>query len=192
MNTALASPPAKKASLDYLPHELEAALATSSPPLLLDVREYPEFAAGHLKGAQLIPLAEIERRAGELSKGQPIVAMCRSGGRSAEAASKLAHLGFTNVRQLTGGVMAWEQAGLPLEKEAHVPWALERQVRLVAGLLIILGLGLSRLWPVAIVLAWFIPLGLIFAAVTDSCTMGKLLAKLPWNQRTTAVCLASK
>ncbi len=190
MNTALASPPTKKASPGYLPHELEAALAAPAPPLLLDVREYPEFAGGHLKGAQLIPLGEIERRAGELPKDQPIVAMCRSGGRSAKAASKLANLGYTNVRQLTGGVMAWEQAGLPLEKEAHAPWALERQVRLVAGLLIILGLGLSRLWPVAIALAWFIPLGLIFAAVTDSCMMGMLLAKMPWNRSAPACSLS--
>ena len=85
--------------------------------------------------------------------------------------------------------MAWEQAGLPLEKEAHAPWALERQVRLVAGLLTVLGLGLSLVWPAAIVLAWLIPLGLIFAAVTDSCTMGMLLAKLPWNRSTPACSL---
>ena len=167
----------------YSPQELEAALATPAPPLLLDVREYPEFAAGHLKGAQLIPLAEIERRASELPKDRLIVSMCRSGPRCAKAASILARLGFTNVSQLTGGVMAWEKAGLPLEKEAHVPWALERQVRFVAGLLIILGLGLSHVWPPAIALAWLVPFGLVVAALTDSCLMGMLLAKLPWNRR---------
>ena len=85
--------------------------------------------------------------------------------------------------------MAWEQAGLPLEKEPHAPWALERQVRLVAGLLILLGLGLSHVWPVAIVLAWFVPLGLVFAALTDSCMMGMLLAKLPWNRSAPACSL---
>ncbi len=177
------------ASHQLSPHDLQAALAASEPPLLLDVREYPEYAAGYLKGARLIPLAEIERRAGELPKDQPIVCVCRTGRRSAEAASTLARLGFTNVSQLAGGVMAWEQSGLPLEKEAHAPWALERQVRLVAGLLILLGLGLSRVWPVAIVLAWFIPLGLIFAALTDSCMMGMLLAKLPWNRSAPACSL---
>jgi rhodanese-related sulfurtransferase len=176
----------------HSPLELQAALAAAAPPLLLDVREFPEFAAGHLKSARLIPLGEIEQRAGELPKGQPIIAICRTGKRSAEAAATLARLGFTNVSQLTGGVMAWEQAGLPVEKEAHAPWALERQVRLVAGLLILLGLGLSRVWPVAIALAWFIPLGLVFAAVTDSCMMGMLLAKLPWNRRVDAACLVAK
>ena len=174
----------------YSALELEAGLATPAPPLLLDVREYPEFAAGHLKAAQLIPLAEIERRASELPQDRLIVARCRSGGRSAEAASKLAHLGFTNVRQLTGGVMAWEKAGLPLEKETHHPWALERQVRFVAGLLILLGLGLSHVWPAAIALAWLVPLGLVVAAFTDSCLMGMLLAKLPWNRRAVLTCSA--
>jgi len=176
----------------HSPNQLQAALATPAPPLLLDVREYPEFAAGHLKDARLIPLAEIERRAGELPKDQPMVCMCRSGRRSAEAAEIFARLGFTNVTQLTGGVMAWEQAGLPLEKEAHAPWALERQVRLVAGLLTLLGLVLSLIWPSAIVLAWFVPLGLVFAALTDTCMMGMLIAKLPWNRRNSAACLAPK
>lgn len=165
------------------PAQLQAAIASSTPPLLLDVREYPEFGAGHLKDARLIPLAEIERRAGELSKAPPIVTLCRSGSRSTEAASALVRLGFTNVSQLTGGMMAWEQAGLPVEKEAHAPWALERQVRFVAGTFILLGLGFSSVWPPAIVVAWLIPLGLIVAAVTDSCMMGMLLAKLPFNRR---------
>ncbi len=95
-------------SHQHSPRELQSALAAPAPPLLLDVREYPEFAAGHLKGARLLPLGEIERRAGELPKDQPIVSMCRSGRRSADAEATLARLGFTNVSQLAAGVMAWE------------------------------------------------------------------------------------
>ena len=170
------------------PQQLQTQLASAAPPLLLDVREYPEFAGGHLPGARLLPLAELERRSGELPKDCEIVCVCRSGQRSAEATSKLEHLGFAKVSQLDGGVMAWEQAGLLLEREARAPWALERQVRLVAGLLVLLGLGLSHVWPSAIVLAWLVPLGLVFAAVTDSCAMGMLLAKLPWNRRSATVC----
>ncbi len=181
----------KYSSQQCSPQELQAALAAPEPPLLLDVREYPEYAAGHLKSATLIPLSEIERRSCELPKDRPLVCMCRSGRRSAEAASTLARLGFTNVSQLTGGVTAWEQAGLSLEMAAHAPWALERQVRLVAGLLILLGLGLSRVWPLGIVLAWFVPVGLVFAALTDSCMMGMLLAKLPWNRSAPACALST-
>ena len=170
------------------PQQLQTQLASHTPPLLLDVREFPEFAGGHLRGARLLPLAELERRAGEMPKDREIVCVCRSGRRSAEAAAKLGQLGFAKVSQLDGGVMAWEQAGLLLERDAHAPWALERQVRLAAGLLVLLGLGLSHVWPVAIALAWFIPLGLVFAAITDSCMMGMLLAKLPWNRRSAPAC----
>ena len=170
------------------PPELQAALAAEPPPLLLDVREYPEFAAGHLKGARLVPLDGLRESAHTLPKDRFIVAVCRSGRRSAEAVSILRRLGFSNVSQLTGGLMAWEKAGLPLEKEARAPWALERQVRLVAGLLVLTGLALSRVWPAAIILSWIVSLGLIFAAATDSCMMGMLLAKLPWNRRPAPSC----
>ena len=170
------------------PQQLQTALASGTPPLLLDVREYPEFAGGRLPGARLLPLAELERRAGELPRDREIVTVCRTGRRSAEAAAKLTQLGFEKVSGLDGGVMAWEQAGLPVERDARAPWALERQVRLVAGLLALLGLGLSHVWPVAIALAWFVPAGLVFAAITDSCAMGMLIAKLPWNRRSGPAC----
>jgi rhodanese-related sulfurtransferase len=172
----------------HSPSALQAILAGPASPLLLDVREFPEFAGGHLEGARLLPLNDLERGAGKLPKDREIVCICRSGRRSAEAAATLGQLGFAKVSQLAGGVTAWTEAGLPLEREARAPWALERQVRLVAGLLVLLGLGLSRVWPVAIALAWFVPLGLVFAAVTDSCAMGMLIAKLPWNRRTTSAC----
>jgi hypothetical protein len=70
-----------------------------------------------------------------------------------------------------------------VEREAHAAWAIERQVRLVAGSLVLLGLALSYLWPWTIVLAWFVPAGLVFAALTDSCAMDMLIAKMPWNRR---------
>ena len=82
------------------PQKLQTHLASAVPPLLLDVREYPEFAGGHLPGARLLPLAELERRVGELPKDCEIVCVCRSGRRSAEAAAKLGQLGFANVSQL--------------------------------------------------------------------------------------------
>lgn len=180
MNTSTALP--------LSPQQLQTQLSSGTPPLLLDVREYPEFAGGRLAGAQLLPLAELERRAGELPRDREIVCVCRSGRRSADAAAKLSQLGFEKVTGLDGGVMAWEQAGLPLERDARAPWALERQVRLVAGTLVLLGLALSHIWPAAIALAWFVPAGLVFAAITDSCAMGMLLAKMPWNRRAAPAC----
>ncbi len=174
------------------PQQLQSQLTSGTPPLLLDVREYPEFAGGRLPGARLLPLAELEGRADELPRDREIVTVCRTGRRSAEAASQLAQRGFEKVSGLDGGVMAWEKAGLSLERDMRAPWALERQVRLVAGLLVLLGLGLSHVWPVAIALAWFVPAGLVFAAITDSCAMGMLIAKLPWNRRTPAACAVAE
>jgi hypothetical protein len=96
----------------------------------------------------------------------------------------IAQLGFDQVQQLDGGFTAWEKAGFPLEKDEGAPWALERQMRFAAGLLVLAGLGLSLVWPPAIGSSWFVAAGLVFAAVTDWCRMGLLLAKMPWNRPT--------
>jgi hypothetical protein len=127
--------------------------------------------------------ANWNKRPAKFNRAAAVVCVCRSGQRSAQAATKLTALGFTRVQQLTGGLMAWENAGLPLEKDANAPWALDRQVRFAAGLLVVTGLGLSLVWPAAIGLSWFVSAGLIFSAVTDWCGMGLLLAKMPWNRR---------
>jgi rhodanese-related sulfurtransferase len=164
------------------PVELRARLERGEPLQLIDVREHPEFASGRLAGSRLIPLGQLERRAAEMDPAQPVVCLCRSGKRAAQAAETLSGLGLTRVARLEGGLLAWEQAGLPLEKDAHAPWALERQVRFTAGLLVLFGLGLSLVWPPAIGLSWFVGAGLVFAAMTDWCGMGLLLARMPWNR----------
>jgi rhodanese-related sulfurtransferase len=166
------------------PAELRSLLAQAEPLQLVDVREHAEFAGGHIPGARLLPLGELHRRAAELDGSRPVVCVCRSGKRSSQAMEKLAALGFDEVQQLDGGLIAWEQAGFALEKDKGAPWALERQVRLAAGLLVLAGLGLSLVWPPAIGLSWFVATGLVFAGVTDWCGMGLLLAKMPWNRLT--------
>lgn len=148
---------------------------------LIDVREYPEFAAKRIPGARLVPLSRLEGSGSGAELDGNVVVMCRSGKRSARAAELLARRGV-EAAQLGGGLEAWEKRGLRVESDAKAPWAIERQVRLIAGLLILAGLALSEAWPPAIGLAWLVPAGLVFAAVTDSCMMGSLLSKLPWNQ----------
>jgi rhodanese-related sulfurtransferase len=80
---------------------------------LLDVREDDEWAAGHIDGAQHIPLGELSARLGELPKDRTIVAVCRSGGRSEAAVRGLRKLGF-QAENLEGGVNAWDRAKLAL------------------------------------------------------------------------------
>jgi rhodanese-related sulfurtransferase len=164
------------------PEELYRRLLAGERLQLLDVREPAEFAGVRIGLADLVPLGELARRAGELERDRPIVCVCRSGQRAAQAAEKLAALGFPAVTRLEGGLLAWERAKLPVERDARAPWALERQVRLVAGLLVLTGLVGSLFWPPAVGLAWLVGAGLTVAALTDWCGMALLLAKAPWNQ----------
>lgn len=164
-------------------NQLYDKIASREALNLIDVREYPEFAAAHLSSAMLIPLGELERGAGEIDRKLPTYVICQTGRRSAEAQSKLLSLGFAEVKNVAGGIAAWRRAGYPVERAERAPWSLERQVRLAAGSLVLLGalLGIfvhSRfVW-----LSAFVGGGLVFAGVTDWCGMGLLLARLPWNR----------
>ncbi len=82
--------------------------------LLLDVREPDEYSAGHAPNAKLIPLGQLSSRLQELAtyKDKPIVVMCRSGRRSAQAVSILKDAGFSKVSNVQGGIQSWENAGL--------------------------------------------------------------------------------
>ena len=98
---------------------LEATRLMNQPgALVLDVRESGEFAAGHLPHARHIPLGELANRVDEIAKfkEKPVVVTCRSGARSGSACRKLKNAGFTKVYNLKGGVPAWEQASLPVER----------------------------------------------------------------------------
>ena len=86
--------------------------------LVLDVREAKEFDAGHILNSKFIPLGNLRQRANELEhhREQPIVVVCRSGQRSAAACTLLGKQGFSQVYNLSGGILAWEKANMPLEK----------------------------------------------------------------------------
>jgi rhodanese-related sulfurtransferase len=100
--------------------ELRDRLASSNPPILIDVREEEEYRGelGHIAGARLIPLKELPERLDELAsaKGRDIVAICRVGVRSSTAAAILTGLGFEHVSNLTGGMIEWNDAHLPVER----------------------------------------------------------------------------
>ena len=93
-------------------------LLNQATTLVLDVREPAEFAAGHLPKARNIPLKELGERLGEIGKykERPVVVTCRSGPRAGSACRLLKRGGFTTVYQLKGGINAWQQASLPVEK----------------------------------------------------------------------------
>ena len=97
---------------------LSAELRSSPKPILIDVRQPDEYASGHIPGARLLPVGELPKHFAELAgmESQPIVTVCRSGGRSATAAAVLTVAGFKNVRSLDGGMRRWSELGGPIER----------------------------------------------------------------------------
>ena len=98
---------------------LEATrLMNQGPTVVIDVRDEKEYAAGHLPRARHVPLKDLDKKAAELGKfkDKPVILTCRSGPRAAAAARTLRKAGFANVYQLKGGIAAWQQASLPLER----------------------------------------------------------------------------
>ncbi|MHA6793843.1 rhodanese-like domain-containing protein [Pseudonocardia bannensis] len=162
---------------------LRKRLDDANPPRLVDVRTPAEFEAAHIPGSVNVPLDALRARRAELIRhlnGDDVL-VCRSGQRAGQAERALAEAGLPGVRVLTGGLTAWQASGAPVNR-GRQRWDLERQVRFVAGFLVLLGLLGSLLVPG---LQWFsaaIGAGLVFAAVSGTCAMGMLLAKMPWNR----------
>jgi len=168
------------------PSEL-AALRQRDPQLrLLDVRTPAEYQAAHVPFAENWPLETLDPAAivaarGDVSNG-PVYVICQKGSRGANACAKLLAAGMRDVVNVEGGTAAWEQAGLPVVRGKKTI-SLERQVRIAAGLLVLIGSALGYfVHPYWIGLAAFVGAGLTFAGITDTCGMGMLLARMPWNQ----------
>ena len=166
------------------PKELHQRCLSGEKIHLLDVRTPMEHAQVHAAGVRLVPLGDLDPGALGIGKDEPVYVFCRTGGRAEIAASKLAKAGFSNCSVVEGGTQAWVEAGLPVERENVKSISLERQVRIVAGLLALSGSFLAHFVdPNFIWVPAFIGSGLLFAGLTDWCGMGLLLARLPWNQR---------
>lgn len=168
--------------------EVNAQRVQGNAKDIIDVRTPLEFAELHAEGARLVPLdrfdpaAIVAARQGSVD--QPIYLICKTGARAAKACEALRSAGFPHVMNIEGGTLAWEQAGLPVVRGERKVVSLERQVRIAAGSLVLLGLLLGWFVHVAFFgLSAFIGVGLVFAGVTDWCGMGMLLARMPWNQR---------
>ena len=163
--------------------ELREWLAAGDAPRLVDVRTPAEFTTAHIPGSYNVPLDLLREHREELRRhlDEDVVLVCRSGARAGQAESLLAETGLPNLHVLEGGITAWQNADAPVNRGAS-KWALERQVRLVAGGLVLTGVLASIAFPPAKWLSAAIGGGLAFAAVTDSCAMGMLLSRLPYNR----------
>ncbi|MHA7584602.1 rhodanese-like domain-containing protein [Paenibacillus vandeheii] len=89
------------------PHEVQEKLKYTSKTQFIDVREAEEYAAGHIGGTKHIPLSELAQRANEIKPNEEVVCICRSGNRSAKACEFLVSIGYTNVKNMIGGILEW-------------------------------------------------------------------------------------
>lgn len=168
------------------PQELSQLRQNGKPLDLIDVRTPVEYREVHVEFARNVPLDRLDPQAIQAERNgnaqQPLYVICRSGSRGKQACKKLIAAGIANVVNVEGGTMACEAAGLPLVR-GQKTISLERQVRIAAGTLVLIGSALG-FWvhPYFIGLAAFVGAGLTFAGITDTCGMGMLLARMPWNQ----------
>lgn len=166
------------------PEELKDWITSGAQIVVLDVRSAAEFETLHIKGSYNVPLPLLAEHTEELAKklDTKVVLVCQSGVRAAEAKTKLASAGFSEAYVLDGGAPAYHQAGGETI-EGSKRWALERQVRMVAGSLVVAGLaGGKFLSPQLRTVAGVIGAGLTFSAATNTCAMGKALSMMPWNK----------
>ena len=149
---------------------------------LIDVRTPAEYGSVHAKGAVNHPMESLNVDRLPFGKEDEIQVICQSGGRSMKVCQKLEAAGYSNVVNVEGGTSAWQASELPVV-EGKKMMSLERQVRIAAGSLIVIGAAIGQfVHPGGVGLSAFVGAGLIFAGVTDTCGMGMLIAKMPWNR----------
>jgi rhodanese-related sulfurtransferase len=150
---------------------------------IIDVRTPAEFAATHIPGAYNVPLDLLGEHVRDLAAlDHHVVLVCQSGARATKALEQLVAAGKSNLRLLQGGMNAWSATGAHVARTNDTRWAMDRQVRLVAGSVVAASVVASVWFPPVVLLAGFIGAGLTFSAVTNTCGMAMMLAKLPYNR----------
>jgi rhodanese-related sulfurtransferase len=165
--------------------ELRDRIASDTPLQILDVRTPAEFETSHIDGSLNVPLDLLtdhgSKVAEQLDRNSDIVLVCRSGQRSTQAAELLQGQGVTGGTILENGITDWEAQGYDVKRGVQ-RWDLERQVRLVAGSIVLSSVLGSVAVPRLKWLAAAIGGGLTYAAISNTCAMGTALSKLPYNR----------
>jgi glyoxylase-like metal-dependent hydrolase (beta-lactamase superfamily II)/rhodanese-related sulfurtransferase len=167
-----------------LPNDALSLLKRDPHTKILDVRSALEFSQMHIEPSVNIPIDMLSAKINELGQSkQNYLVLCHSGNRAAMAADMLMQSGIHTVKVMEGGIARWQHEKLPVIKgEGGI--SLERQVRLIAGSVILLGIIMSWLLHWAFIfVSVFVCCGLVYAGLTDNCLMGELLMKLPYNKK---------
>jgi rhodanese-related sulfurtransferase len=152
--------------------------------ILLDIRETDEYARERIPGARHVALSQLDQTDISDLRGKTLIFHCRSGARTTSNQDRLARLvgDACEVFQIDGGLEGWRNAGLPTVIDRRQPIELQRQVQIVAGGLVLLGIvmGLS-VSPWFLAVSLFVGAGLMFAGISGYCGMARLLQRAPWN-----------
>ncbi|NDK30274.1 rhodanese-like domain-containing protein [Nesterenkonia haasae] len=168
----------------YSPEDLRVIGNDKERLNLLDVRTSAEFEAAYIEGSHNLPLDQLQKDPSAVAALLPedVVLVCQSGARAGQAADALAAAGAPHVSVLAGGIIAYQQCGGKV-LGGQKRWAMERQVRMVAGTLVLGGLvGARFVHPRMAYLSAGVGGGLMFAAASNTCVMASALSKMPWNK----------
>jgi rhodanese-related sulfurtransferase len=182
----MTSPSTTAAVTALAPEALRSWFIEHQDLVVIDVRSAAEFEAMHIRGSYNVPLPLLSEHTDELAArlGSRVVLVCQSGARAEQARQRLGASGIDTAYVLTGGVPGFAAAGGDVVRGKD-RWDLERQVRLVAGSLVVLGLtGGKFVSPKIRTLAGVIGAGLTFSAATNTCAMGQAISAMPWNKST--------
>ena len=159
-------------------------LQVEDPDLrILDVRTGGEFETVHIPGSYNVPLDTLGEHVRDLADVEhPVVLVCQTGGRATQAHSQLSAAGKETLHILEGGMEGWQSSGGDVVRGHTDRWAMDRQVRLAAGTIALIGVGASTMIPGAKWIAGGVAAGLTHSALTNTCAMATVLSKLPYNQ----------
>jgi rhodanese-related sulfurtransferase len=175
---------AKKIMLQTITPDAAARLLRDGSATLVDVREPDEHARERIPGARNLPLSRLEEMEQMVPPARPVLFHCRSGARTRDNAARLAaKAGLRAAYVVEGGLDAWKRAGLPVTEDRRQPLELMRQVQIAAGSMVVLSILLGALVsPWFYGLAGFVGAGLVFAGVTGTCGLARVLRLMPWNR----------
>lgn len=160
--------------------------------VLVDVREPVEHAGASIPGSTLVPSGQVSAEKMPEHSGKRLIVHCKSGGRSTRACDKLAAEGL-EVFNMTGGIDAWQSAGLETKVNKKAPLDLIRQVHITVGLMVfafsVVAAVTGNAW--FLIVPIFFGGGLLFAGLTGFCGLALMLSKMPWNRVSKASCSTS-
>ena len=163
-----------------------AALLSAGAASLVDVREPDEHRREHVAGAALHPSSAFSVSGFPAAvPGRRMLILCRSGGRAGKVADALRAAGRSDVSVVEGGIVGWQQAGLPCSTDPKAPLPVARQVMITVGILLVAFTALAAtVSPLFLIGTGFMGAGLLFAGVTGHCALANVLSKMPWNRAT--------